>query len=595
LELTKTFYKEILDDEFEFKAKEFVEMDPEKVDYAKDEADLKENWRKVLKYEVLTRIVEQEETQEKAIANKDTSIKIKTFAEIEKDAREKVKKRYDEMFHRIDKLDNDDRFADYINALTEVYDPHTNYFPPKDKEDFDINMSGSLEGIGAQLSQRDEYIRVERIIPGSPSWKNGELKEGDVILKVAQGSDEPVDVVDMRLDDAVRLIRGKKGTEVRLTIKKTDGTIKKITLIRDVIKLEETFAKSAVLNPSGGNGEIGYIKLPSFYADFNDKGGRRSSYDMKQELIKLKNENISGLIIDLRDNGGGSLDDVVDIAGYFIDRGPVVQVHSRNENPYIREDYDPNVYWDGPLVVLVNKFSASASEILAAALQDYEKAVIVGSTHSFGKGTVQTMLDLDNSIPPTYSGMKPFGAIKLTIQKFYRIDGGTTQLQGVIPDIILPDAYTHSELGEKDLDYPLAWSNIEPAQYTQYKANEPAMRKVVSLAKDRITLDTNFTKIENYTLRLKELRDKTSVSLNMEDYKSDRKSREEEAKKLTDLGKKELDFNISSLKADIPALESDTTQTNRVKTWHGDLKKDIYLNEAINVIRDWSSFNGNKK
>jgi len=348
LELTKTFYKELLDKEFEFKTKESVEMDPDKLDYAKDEADLKENWRKVLKYEVLTRIVEQEESQEKAIANKDTSVKIKTYAEIEKESREKVKKRYDEMFHRIDKLDNDDRFADYINALTEVYDPHTNYFPPKDKEDFDINMSGSLEGIGAQLSQRDEYIRVERIIPGSPSWKQGELKEGDIILKVAQGSDEPVDVVDMRLDDAVRLIRGKKGTEVRLTVKKTDGTIKKITLIRDIIKLEETFAKSAVINPSGGNDEIGYIKLPSFYADFNDKGGRRSAYDMKQELIKLKNENISGLIIDLRDNGGGSLDDVVDIAGFFIDRGPVVQVHSRNENPYIREDYVPNVYWNGP-------------------------------------------------------------------------------------------------------------------------------------------------------------------------------------------------------------------------------------------------------
>lgn len=585
---TKTFYKDLLKEPFDFKKTEYFELDPQKSDFAKDLKERKELWRKLFKYEVLTRIADQLEVQEKARQNNDTSVTIKSLKEIEKEEREKVQKRWDDFFIRIAKITKEDRFNDYINAFTEIFDPHTQYFPPKDKEDFDINMSGSLEGIGAQLSQRDEYIRVERIIPGSPAWKQGELKEGDIILKVAQGDGEPVDVVNMRLDDAVRLIRGKKGTEARLTVRKVDGSIKVIPIIRDIIQLEETFAKSIILE--NNNQRFGYIKLPSFYADFNDRYGRRSSLDMKQELIKLKNENINGLVLDLRNNGGGSLDDVIDIAGLFIKTGPIVQVNSRYGAPQIRQDFDPNVYYSGPLVILVNSVSASASEILAAAMQDYKRAIIIGSEHTFGKGTVQAMLDLDQNINPKFNSLKPFGALKLTIQKFYRINGGSTQLKGVEPDVILPDSYMHTDIGEKSYDYALPWTSIQPANYEPMKLSSTYFDKVIENSRNRVKNDKYFSSIEAKAKRLKEIREKTLIPLNYDEFLEDRKLRKELASSLEETEEEIKNLIIKPLQADLNNNENNESQKDRDQAWYSSVKKDNYIREALNVLTDMNDY-----
>ncbi|MCD4730163.1 MAG: PDZ domain-containing protein, partial [Bacteroidales bacterium] len=363
-EEAKGYYSDILSQPFDFDIDENYEFEADKIDHVTSKQELKERWRKSLKYETLVRLYNLAEEQKEAAEKSDT-VTIKDFAQLEEEAREKVNKRYDDWFHRMEQFNDDDRLNIYINSLVNVFDPHTQYFPPRDKENFDIRFSGQLEGIGAQLTQRDSYIEVTKIIPGSPSWKQGELEVGDLITKVAQGNEEYVDVVDMRLDDAVQLIRGKKGTKVRLWVKKIDKTITEIVLIRDVVVLEETYAKSAIINDEETGRNYGYLKLPSFYVDFSKINGRNCFDDVKIEIEKLKDENIEGLVFDLRNNGGGSLEDVVKIAGLFIKQGPIVQSMGRKGIQRTMEDKDPQIQYDGPVVVMVNTISASASEIFA--------------------------------------------------------------------------------------------------------------------------------------------------------------------------------------------------------------------------------------
>ncbi|MCH8318914.1 MAG: PDZ domain-containing protein, partial [Bacteroidetes bacterium] len=378
LKEVEIFYKDLLSRPFDFEKDEIIELDPKKIDYAADKAALKEAWRKSLKYQTLSRLANLLQVQEKAQVTQDTTVEIKTYQLLEEEARKKVLKSHNNWFRRMSKIERSDRLTIYINAITNTYDPNTAWLPPKDKENFDIAFSGQLEGIGAQLQERDGYIRIVRIIPGSASWRQGQLKAKDIILKVGQRALEAVDVVDMRIDDAVKLIRGKKGTEVRLTVKKLDGSIIIIPIIRDVVILEETYAKSALVDRNDIAVKVGYIRLPKFYADFNKKGGRNCAEDIKKELIKLKEEDIDGIILDLRNNRGGSLDDAVKMAGLFIEKGPIVQIKSRTGKPTILRDRDPMVYYDGPLIIMVNSFSASASEILAAAMQDYKRGIIIG-------------------------------------------------------------------------------------------------------------------------------------------------------------------------------------------------------------------------
>lgn len=576
------YYKDILSKPFDFELHEAVELDGDKLNFAKDNKELKENWRKYLKYQTLIKLDELLDAQERAKEKKDTVVKIKTYAILEQEAREKVMKSQNDWFHRLKQVDKNDRLSQYVNSIISLYDPHTNYFPPKEKENFDIALSGQLEGIGATLQDKDGYIKVISIVPGSASWKQGSLKVGDVILKVGQGEHEAVDVVDMRLDDAVKLIRGKKGTEVRLTVKKMDGNIVMIPIIRDIVVLEETYAKSAILSENGK--KVGYIKLPQFYADFNGKGGRSCSDDIKKEIAKLQTENIDGLILDLRNNGGGSLQDAVSMGGLFINKGPIVQIKGGKGAPTVLEDYDPSVQYSGPLVILVNELSASASEILAAAMQDYKRGVIVGSP-TFGKGTVQRLIDLDEYLPEAFEKAKPLGAVKLTTQKFYRVNGGATQLKGVVPDIMLPDNYSYIDIGERELDYPMPWDEIPPAKFnTSDKLKN--LEVIKKNSKARVQANTTFQLEDENAKRLKAQSNKTSFNLSMAKFREEQQKLEKEAKKYEDMLKEIPSLNVESLRSEKVDASKDSAKAESLKTWHKNLKKDAYVYEAMNIIKD---------
>lgn len=578
------YYKDILAQPFDFSVDETIEIDGKKIGYATTKDELKDSWRKALKYQTMLQLYESIEIQEKAIETKDTAVKIKSFEELEADARKKTLTTNEEYFKSLKQVDRDDRFDLYVNTITNLYDPHTEFFAPKEKDDFDIRMSGKLEGIGATLRVKDSYITVESLVPGSPSWKQGELKAGDKILKVAQGNAEPVDIVGMRLDKAVQLIRGKKGTEVRLTVKKIDSRIVIISIIRDVIVIEESYAKSAIVMSKDGH-RVGFVKLPSFYIDFNDRNGRACAKDIGIEIDKLNKEGVEGIVLDLRDNSGGSLQEVVTMGGFFIPRGPIVQVKQTNLPPHIMMDDDSRTQFNGPLIVMVNFMSASASEILAAAMQDYKRAIIIGTASTFGKGTVQRYFDLDPVTSAQFSKYKPLGAIKVTTQKFYRINGGATQLKGVIPDIIFPDVYTYMEIGEKEMKHALKWDEITPAIYLDMPPKYDRA-KVITLSQKRIATDSTFILIDENAKRMKKQYDHTQHSLQFNNFKAYQVKLQEEAKKYKDILDKETGIKITSLSSEVSKTAIDSAYQERTANWHKSLGKDAYLFETIQVMDD---------
>ncbi|MBS1127162.1 MAG: ctpA-2, partial [Nitrospirae bacterium] len=433
--------KGILSEDFDFSTKEFIETDAEKLEFCKNDGELRERWRKILTYQVLYQYLDRTEEQAPPAGDapkptdKPEDKKQPSDEDLRKSARDKVSKTYDQFFSRISQEKEAEHYERFFSAVTNAFDPHTDYMPPMNKEDFDINMRGSLEGIGATLKEDENYIKVVSIIIGSPAARQGQLQAEDIILKVGEGAGAPVDIIGMRVKDAVRLIRGKKGTEVRLTIRKPDGKILTLPIIRDVIQIEDTFVKGVTLRDEKTGDQFGYIRVPSFYRDFektrNGDGGRNSTDDVRTELNNFKSGDIKGLIIDLRNNGGGALADAVRIAGLFIKTGPVVQVKNSNGRISTLADDEPDISYAGPVVILVNRISASASEILAGALQDYSRAVIMGGEHTHGKGTVQTLINLDDYVPfKNMEEYKPLGALKLTVQKFYRISGDSTQYRG---------------------------------------------------------------------------------------------------------------------------------------------------------------------
>src|SRR5210317_821482 len=466
---------------FDFTVAEIYETDPEKLEFCVTEAELAERWRTDLKYRTLTRYLNLLEDAE---VKDPLKVSAELQQEKELEAREKVRKQYHQYFERLKKETLKEHYARYLNAFASAFDPHTTYMAPQSKEDFDIGMRGSLEGIGATLREEDGYIKIVKIIPGSAADRQGQLLADDVILAVVQGKDEPVDVTDMRLRDAVALIRGKKGTEVRLTLRRQGLKPFVVPIVRDVVVIEESFVKSAVVaDPESGN-QYGYVKIPSFYRDFettrNGGKGRNSTDDVKAALNAFDKKKISGLILDLRNNGGGALTDAVGVAGLFLGEGPVVQVRNGGGDAKVLYSYNKEIAYHGPMVVLTNSFSASASEIVAGALQDYGRAVIVGSNHTHGKGTVQVIVDLDKSL--TLRNMRqymPLGALKMTTQKFYRVTGDSTQFRGVVPDIILPDRSRYNEYGERYLDNSLPWDRIDEVEHKEW----PPM--------DRASLDAN--------------------------------------------------------------------------------------------------------
>jgi carboxyl-terminal processing protease len=570
-------YPEILSKPFDFTVDEKVTLDPDKVDYPADENARKEAWRKVLKYRTLEKLTDLQDMREKD-KGKD-SVKVKTDTELEAEARVKVKQLYDRYFERLKNRQNDnDRFNLYVNAITTTMDPHTDYFPPDEKRAFEEQMAGKFFGIGAQLKEEGDKIRVVSIVTGSPSWKQGQLKANDVIQKVAQGTSESVDITGYPVEDAVKLIRGKKGTPVRLTVRSVDGTVKDITIIRDEIVTEETFAKSAIIN---GQHKIGYIYLPEFYADFNDRNGARSAEDVAKEVAKLKAEKVEGIILDLRFNGGGSLQDVVQMAGLFIPEGPVVQVRSRGGDAVVLRDRDKNVQYDGPLAIMVNEYSASASEIMAAAMQDYKRAVIIGSTQTFGKGTVQRLFNLDDFYPVKDGGS--LGALKLTQQKFYRANGGSTQLKGVASDIVLPDPYY--EVAERKDSDALAYDEIPRAAFTAWynPVNTESLKKN---SEKRMATSPAFKLLNENLSTLKKLEKQETYSLNLLTYKSEQKSNTAALKKYDAVNDKVKELSIINIKSDIEKFGGDSSKIARNKDWIKVRTKDIYLDEAVNVMND---------
>ncbi|GAB2776474.1 carboxyl-terminal processing protease [Hymenobacter luteus] len=587
-------YRDILSKPFDFTTDETFETESDKVTFAANAAAQREEWRKFLKYQTMVRVSEmmdeQAKKKDKPLASTSatpssatTSEPTRTPAQMEAEARKRVLKYFDDYFKDLQQTDANDRLAMYANTIANTYDPHTEYFAPRDKETFDIAMTGRFEGIGASLQEKDGQIKVSDIIPGSASYRQGELKAGDIILRVAQGPAEPVSVEGMRLDKAVSMIKGKKGTEVRLTVKKPDASTKVISIIRDVVVIEETYAQSATINDNGT--KLGYIKLPNFYADFNDNGGRSSAADVKKELEKLKAENVQGVVLDLRFNGGGSLQDAVEMAGLFVESGPVVQVRNSQGAPTILNDRDPRVQYGGPLVVLVNKYSASASEILAAAIQDYKRGVVMGSASTYGKGTVQRIFDLDEAMPAEFNSIKPFGSLKLTTSKFYRINGGSTQFKGVIPDIILPDAYSYLDQGEKETDYPLKWDEITPARYRAWNA-APAIDKLRQASTARVNSSASFKQLSDMVARMVKRKDDTKVSLKLTNYRAEQEQAKAESDKYEAIQNAAQPIAIAPLTFDLRQLGADTIKVNRASRFVKPLKKDITLREAVAVLKD---------
>ena len=579
MEEVASISNEILSKPFTFSVNESVLFDTDKLDYPATVEERKDRWRKKLKYMTLERYVDLLEVKEKNKSKE--GFVVKSDSELEKEAREKVQKIMDRTFDRYRlKSSDDDKFNIFVNAITTTFDPHSEFFPPVDKRYFDEEMSGRFYGIGASLQYEEGNIKVASVITGSPAWKSGEIQAGDVIVKVAQGKEDPVDLTGFVVTDAVKLIRGKKGTEVNLTLRKQDGTFKVISIIRDEIVQDETFARSAIVKNE--TSKIGYIFLPEFYADFDRPNGNRSFTDVANEVTKLKAENVDGIVIDLRNNGGGSLYDVVQMAGLFIEDGPIVQVKDRENNASVLKDKDRNVLYTGPLAVMVNEFSASASEIFAAAIQDYGRGVIIGSTSTYGKGTVQRNIGLDeNGFSLSNAEL---GTVKLTLQKFYRINGGSTQLKGVSSDIVLPDNLEYLKVREKDDEDALPWDEINKASYKNWNPGYD-LKTIQQLSNNRLQNDNTFNLIKESAEWLSDQNNK-EYSLQIDKYKEEQDAIRKTVKQLESLLKLKNELDVTALPKEADRWAEDKNKQERFQQWLKSLQKDIYLDQAMKVMND---------
>jgi carboxyl-terminal processing protease len=576
-------YPTLLNDPFDFNVQDSVQLDAEKNDFPKNESDRYDIWRKRMKYAVLSKLVDTQEEQEKNKTNKEIKdFKIKADSTMEREARDQIKKQMNRYFTtKKTNETQDELFSIFVNVITMAIDPHTNYYPPIASREFNESMSGRFYGIGAQLKEEDGHIKIGTLVSGGPAWKGGELKENDEIIKVAQGAGVPVDVTGYSVSDAVKLIRGSsKGSEVRLTVKRIDGSIHVIKIIRDEVKLENTFAKSAIIN---GKNKIGYIYLPEFYADFERPNGARCAVDIAKEIEKLKAENVEGIILDLRGNGGGSLYDVVQMAGLFIKNGPVCQVKGRDESPNILRDKDDKIQYSGPLAVMVDGTSASASEIFAAAIQDYKRGIIIGANSTYGKGTVQRMISLnpDGEIPMLADkNAEDLGNVKITLQKFYRINGGATQLRGVVPDVILPDRYDFLKYREKDVPSALGWDEIPKADY---KVEPNDFNPIIVAEKNEISKNDRFSKLKKNLEELN-LRSKKAYSLNINQYKTEQKVFKALIKEIDETSKLTQSLEFKNLASDTAAINIAQDKIDNNKQWMKFRVNDIYINESVKVV-----------
>ena len=604
MEESKKIYKDILAKPFDYSIDEDFNVDYDKAPYAKNTTELKERWRKQIKLSTLSSFtdkqkmeiekkggtqvafstgtsIEDKQKTEEAKKVKDPNYVAKSAEVLEKETRESSLNSLNESFGFMNDLKRDDWFTLYINSIMSRFDPHTTYFAPEEKERFDVSMSGKLEGIGARLQKKNDYTEISELISGGPAWRGKQLEAGDLVMKVAQGNGVPVDVVGMRLDDVVKKIKGPKGSEVRLTVKKVDGTIQVISIIRDIVEIEETYAKSSIVDKNGL--KYGVIYLPKFYIDFENKDGRDAGKDIALEVDRLKKSGVKGIVLDVRDDGGGSLSTVVDIAGLFIEQGPIVQIKSAGKKKEILYDTDKKIEWDGPLVIMVNEFSASASEILAAAIQDYKRGIIIGSKQTYGKGTVQNVIDLNQFVRNSSAG--DLGALKTTTQKFYRINGGSTQLEGVSSDVVMPDRYAYLKMGERDEENAMPWDKIDPAPFTVWN-NTSKFDQAIANSKKRIENNVQFKLIEENAKWIDSRSNENTYSLNIDKFKVAQNQIEETAKKFKPIVDYKNNLKFTSLPHELDGMSKDPVLKEKRERWHESLAKDIYVEEALNVLDD---------
>jgi carboxyl-terminal processing protease len=600
MEDAKDIYKEVLSKPFDYSIKETIDIDYDKQSFASSRDELKKRWKEQLKYATLGTydskltmnqpVTKTKVTTEgdKIMENKGDTIfqeeipeKPLTPEEAEEASRKYTQSTLDDFFDFVGDMKREDWFVQYVNTIVEEFDPHTFYFAPEDKDKFDMSMSGKFEGIGARLQKRKDQTKIVEVISGGPVWRDQRLEVGDEILKVGQDGEPPVNIVGMRLDDAIKLIKGPKGTVVDLTVRKVDGSTEVISLTRDIVELEESYAKTATVTKDGQ--KFGIINLPKFYVDFEDYNNRNAASDVAKEIERLKEAGAEGLILDLRDNGGGSLKTVVEMAGLFIKDGPIVQVRSAGHKKEVYEDKDERIQWDRPFVILVNELSASASEIMAAAMQDYKRAVIIGSEQTFGKGTVQNVIPLNNIVKASDQG--DLGALKLTTQKFYRINGGSTQLEGVRSDVIVPDKYSFIDLGERDQENPLPWDKISPATYKPWTEYIDYDQTIANSTK-RMAASAQIKLIGENAKWLKSQQDETVVSLNYDDYKKEEENLKKKSQYFKAISEYNSHLTFQSLDYEKELFAQDTTLREKRDRWHKDLTKDIYVEEAVNVLQD---------
>lgn len=603
-------YKDVLETPYDYNEDEVIDVDYENLSYAKTKDELWQRWRTQLKFSTIERYVsatedvENEEdvknemTQhgvngvvvdekgtpvnpESSSADEDEELPKDPIA-LEKETREATQKTLTEYFEFMGDLQRKDWFVVYINSIVEEFDPHTFYFAPDDKERFDVSMSGKFEGIGARLQKKNDHIKIVEIISGGPAWRANNMEVGDEIMKVGQEGETPVSVVGMRLEDAVKLIKGPKGSKVLLTMKRLDGTVDEIAIERDIVELEESYAKSSTVEK--GERTFGIINLPKFYIDFEDYKNRNAASDVAKEIEELKAAGVEGIVLDLRDNGGGSLKTVVDMAGLFIKEGPIVQVKSTGQKKEVLSDTDDSVQWDGPLVILVNELSASASEILAAAMQDYKRAIILGSKQTYGKGTVQNVIDLNQFLRGN-TEYGDVGALKMTTQKFYRINGGSTQLEGVKSDVVVPDRYSYSNIGEKDQENPLPWDKIEAVSYKDW-AGYIDYEETIEKSKARMANNSQLKLIDDNAQWVKAQQEEKVYPLNIDEYKAEIKKDEEVLKRFRKITDYQTDLSFKSLPYEDELMVKDSILKEKRERWHKNLSKDVYIEEALNVLED---------
>ncbi|MCI5207645.1 MAG: tail-specific protease [Candidatus Electrothrix sp. ATG2] len=575
--------KEIMDAGFSPDKKEYLQTDSDKVAAAADRTELKDRWRRSLKMEVLDSYLgavekanKKREKEQKALIKVDENGQVdhKLWAE----AMKKVQKKTDAYLERLLKATRQQHYDRYFDAVARSFDPHTNYMAPTSKEDFDIHMSGSLEGIGALLREDDGHIKVVRVIPGSAAEAQGQLQAEDVIMSVSEKNGEPVDISSMSIREAVSYIRGPKGTEVRLTVGRADGTRLVIPIVRDVVRLEETYVKSTVIKDEK-EGKIGYVKIPSFYRDFSagrlGKEGRNVTDDTRTELNKLKKEGISGVILDLRNNGGGSLSDAVKVSGLFLPGGPMVQVKNSQGVIRVLEDQDRDVVYDGPMIVLINQFAASASEIFAGAMQDYGRALVIGGAHTHGKGTVQALLDMNRNLPLLHlKKYEDLGALKVTIQKFYRINGSSTQYKGVVPDVVLPSMLDYLETGEQYMDNSLPWDRVEAVSHPLWQGSRFDLERVQEQSRNYVANSERFQKIKEESLKAKKRKEETEVPVFLAGVIKERKELEQARKEAREAG----------VLAD--QEDEDELEKNKEKTLDEKLIHDLYVDLAVFLMEN---------